>query len=417
MKVYDFVIIGGGVAGLTFSYMLRSVSNNASFIVLEKGNFVENRTCSYIETGKCCSHSQCAILYGVGGGGLYSDGKVIENSGWYIKDFSTDILSRVSSILLEKILSTHPNYIRYDPFAMENLEEIVSNIMAYGFSIYPRKIYWYGTEEVKILTRNLSNRIRDRLCVNTALSVRKINNLYAVKTQDKEFIARNVVMATGRYCDWRSLLQNIRIEYEKADPHVGIRVEMLGNPFEVLTSIFYDLKLAKYGLRTFCFNPYGFVLLERRNPYEISVNGYSMRYKKSSWTNFAIIGPTLPYYKTNIPLYLDLKKFMKDSGKSRIEGTLGYKRYSEELLTMLPRQINSFMEDLLNLVNVKMKDIEGYLYYPEVKLSVAKPHIYRFESKENEGLFFIGESTGKIVGIWASMISAILLVDKMLANR
>lgn len=73
-----------------------------------------------------------------------------------------------------------------------------------------------------------------------------------------------------------------------------MRVEMPAETFEPITKICYESKLVYFSksfddrVRTFCMNPYGFVVTENNGGLQ-TVNGHSFAYKKSQNTNFAIL--------------------------------------------------------------------------------------------------------------------------------
>ena len=415
MNEKKVIVIGGGVSGISFGYLLKRLYGNTSdFLIIERGNQIEKRKCEVIENGKCGNCNICNIVSGSGGGGFYSDGKVIENSGWYEKDFNSEEIEEANTFLKKEILSLYPNYLVFDPenYKSNKIENIISLVKSLGFEISLRKVYWYGSEEIRNLSKKLESYVKDRIVYNSNVEKitkegRRYKLTLSFENNKHEIYTQNVIIATGRYFDWTNLFKdsNILVEYLISKPHVGVRVEVEGNPFEHLTSIFYDVKLYKYNLRTFCFNPYGVVIQEKHPSGEVSVNGLSFRYKKYNYTNFAIIGPDIPYIRTYNPLYIPMDEI--DGTFGGIEkGTLKNSIYEKRLMEILPSKLVDFLRDLQNIANYKLK---GVLYYPEIKLNVRIPKTKRFKYPE-ENIYFIGESTGRLVGIWASIISSILLL-------
>ena len=98
---------------------------------------------------------------------------------------------------------------------------------------------------------------------------------------------------------------------------IGVRVEMPAEVLETITDVVYESKLIYFSksfddrIRTFCMNPYGFVV-EENNDGLLTVNGHSYAHKKSENTNFAILVSkkfTEPFhehqygkYITNLPI-------------------------------------------------------------------------------------------------------------------
>ena len=72
---YDVIVVGAGPAGLFASHYL-SRTARLKGLLLDKGKQAANRSCPMGATGECLRCRPCNILSGVGGAGLYSDGKL-----------------------------------------------------------------------------------------------------------------------------------------------------------------------------------------------------------------------------------------------------------------------------------------------------------------------------------------------------
>jgi len=72
---FDVIIVGGGPAGLFAAYHLRTHADLAVLLV-EKGLPAERRRCPLQGQGGCLHCTPCNILSGMGGAGLFSDGKL-----------------------------------------------------------------------------------------------------------------------------------------------------------------------------------------------------------------------------------------------------------------------------------------------------------------------------------------------------
>jgi len=72
---YDVIVVGGGPAGLFAAYYL-SEHSDCRVLLIEKGKGPQKRKCPITETQHCIDCKPCNILSGIGGAGLFSDGKL-----------------------------------------------------------------------------------------------------------------------------------------------------------------------------------------------------------------------------------------------------------------------------------------------------------------------------------------------------
>ncbi len=72
---YDVIIVGGGPAGLFAAWYLMEHSR-LKVLLIEKGKAPLKRKCPNHRIQKCAECDPCNILSGIGGAGLYSDGKL-----------------------------------------------------------------------------------------------------------------------------------------------------------------------------------------------------------------------------------------------------------------------------------------------------------------------------------------------------
>src|SRR5210317_313860 len=72
---YDVIIVGAGPAGLFSAYYL-SEHSNKKVLLIEKGKISQKRNCPVKSYHECIKCTPCNILSGIGGAGLFSDGKL-----------------------------------------------------------------------------------------------------------------------------------------------------------------------------------------------------------------------------------------------------------------------------------------------------------------------------------------------------
>jgi uncharacterized FAD-dependent dehydrogenase len=78
---FDVIIVGGGPAGLFSAYYL-SEHANLKVLLLERGKGPRKRVCPVADRQYCAQCKPCNILCGIGGAGLFSDGKLNFITNW-----------------------------------------------------------------------------------------------------------------------------------------------------------------------------------------------------------------------------------------------------------------------------------------------------------------------------------------------
>lgn len=303
---YDIAIIGAGTAGIYAGYELLRQKPELHILILEQGSDIYSRVCPIV-AGKvkdCISCKPCSIMSGFGGAGAYSDGKynfTTQFGGW-LGDYLDEkellqLIDYVDSVNVrfgatEEIFSTET------PAARELEKKALQN----DLHLLQARCKHLGTERnLKILT-NLYEFLKDGcdFRFHTAVeTIRPESGAYELTLSTGEkVLCKYCIAAPGRCgAEWFSdRSRELGLEMTNNQVDLGVRVELPAKVFEHITDVVYESKLVyrtkQYGdkVRTFCMNPYGYVVSENVDGL-ITVNGHSYADPalRSQNTNFALL--------------------------------------------------------------------------------------------------------------------------------
>ncbi|MEM3573881.1 MAG: NAD(P)/FAD-dependent oxidoreductase [Nitrososphaeria archaeon] len=289
------VIVGAGPAGI-FTALELSKNASVQVTIIDKGKDLDKRLKS----------SADGIYCGWGGAGAFSDGKLnfsTETGGWlsdYIdeKDLSK-IIERVDNIFLkygapEKVYGVDE----------DRILKIMRDAAKADFRLIPSKLRHLGTDLCHKILQNIRADLEKNVNIMMETEVKNVlienGCVKGVLTADEKRINSDfVVLAPGRSgADWlKREADRLGLSSSVNPVDLGVRVEVPAEVLEPLTSVLYEPKLVYYSksfddkVRTFCVNPYGYVVEEKINDL-ITVNGHSYQNKKSENTNFAVLVST-----------------------------------------------------------------------------------------------------------------------------
>lgn len=318
MEKTDIAIIGAGLAGIFAALELIRKKPDLSITLLEQGAPVKVRSCPIV-AGKVthCIHCKpCAIMRGFGGAGAFSDGKfnfTTEFGGW-LTDYLPDDLVMDLICDVDAINQEFGATDQYHSTLTPEAEAIRLRALAYDIHLLNARCKHLGTDNNRrILERQfdwLDRRI-DLRCGTEVLNIvpRRGNRTiladsgdepdsYLLETSAGELACRYLIAAPGRSgAEWFSnICRRLKLNLLNNQVDLGVRVELPALVFKEITDIMYEAKL-KYLthqyrdiIRTFCMNPYGYVVTENTDGI-ITVNGHSYDDPalRSENTNFALL--------------------------------------------------------------------------------------------------------------------------------
>lgn len=447
---YDVIIVGGGPAGL-FSAFYLSEHSSARILLIEKGKGPLKRKCPISKTQNCIKCKPCNILSGIGGAGLFSDGKL----NYIHKLGKTDLTQFMSISEAESLIDeTEGIFNRFGmdgpvfPTDMESARNIRKTAKRYGIDLLVIRQKHLGSDNLPGHIARMKDHLKKKgVIIHTSEEVKDIivteNRISGVITNRKEYKASQVILAPGRVgANWvGELASRFNLDVQQRGIEVGVRVEVHNDIMNDLCSTIYDptffVQTNKYDdqTRTFCTNPGGFVTLESYADF-VCVNGHAYMNRKSDNTNFAFLskvvltepvtdnqayGESIGSLATLIgggkPIlqrFGDLKRGRRSTWhrvrKGYIEPTLTDVVCGDIAMALPERILRNLMEGLEQLNNVVpgVSNDETLLYAPEIKFFARQ-----IETRDNletsiDGLYVAGDGPGVAGNIVSAAATGII---------
>ena len=300
---YDVIIIGAGPGGIFAAYELKKGNPDLKVAVFEAGHELSRRHCP-IDGDKiksCIGCKSCSIMNGFGGAGAFSDGKynITNDFGGTLYEYigkkqALDLMRYVDEINLAyggegtRLYTTAGS--RFKTVCIQN-----------DLHLLDASVRHLGTDINYVVLENLYADLKDKVDFyfdTPVVTVRRLENGYAVVCADGEYTCHKCIISVGRSgSKWMErVCKELAIPTKSNRVDIGVRVELPAAVFAHLTDELYESKIVyrteKYGdkVRTFCMNPRGAVVNENTNGI-ITVNGHSYEdpARQTENTNFALL--------------------------------------------------------------------------------------------------------------------------------
>ncbi len=456
---YDVIIVGGGPAGLLAAHYL-SEHSDCRVLLIEKGKNPHKRACPVAAYHECRKCKPCNILSGIGGAGLFSDGKL----NYIYKLGKTDLsqfmpIDRAEALINETELIFNrfgmdgPLY----PTDMEAARDIRKRAKRHGIDLLIIRQKHLGSDRLPDHIAAMADHIRRAgVVIHTSEEVRQVlvenSRVTGVVTNRKKYSASHVILAPGRVgAEWiGNLAQKHGIGLRQRGIEVGVRVEVHNEIMQDLCDVIYDptffIQTGKYDdqTRTFCTNRGGFVTLENYSRF-VCVNGHAYRDNKSRNTNFAFLskvvltepvtdnqayGESIGSLATLIgggkPIlqrFGDLKRGRRSTWnrihKGYIEPTMTDVVCGDIAMALPERILANITEGLEKLNNVipGVANDESLLYAPEIKFFATQVETSKDLETTIRGLYVAGDGPGVAGNIVSASATGLIPAKAIIARR
>ena len=454
-KSYDVVIIGAGPAGIFAAAEL--AKRKKKVLIADKGKLISDRKCPIVE-GKiksCANCASCSVVSGWGGAGSASDGKLTLTTG-----FGGNLEEYIGrSELLSMIDYVDDTFLRFgaDPHCYdvsgETAHETIRLGAQVGLRVLPARIRHIGTDASREVLDNMYKDLAPKCDIRMDAPVEEIliepgdeNRAVGIRFEDgMEVRGKNVLTTPGREgATWlEKIIGKLKLPIASMPVDIGVRVEVPDSVCETLTREFYEVKCL-YNTptfddrcRTFCMNPSGFVVHEYNQAHRlVTVNGHSLKSRKSGNTNFAILVTknfTQPFsdpigYATHVAKLANMLAGgsvlvqrladLKDGRRStqpRIDRGMVEPTASAQpgdLSLVLPHRYVSDIVEFLDALNRIMPGVshgDTLLYGVEIKLYSLRLELGKNLSVPSiEGLWMAGDGAGVSRGIIQAAASGVV---------
>lgn len=449
-QVWDVVVAGAGPAGLFAALGIASTSNQ-KVLLLDAGADIQQRQRAALQ-GRDGLTDGSEYLRGVGGAGLFSDGKLCLSLevGGHLRTELSEEKKRCLVETIAKCFGVPAQY--YDPRFKHTAE--ISNLaqralnLGLKFKYYP--VFHIGTDRCRDVILGLRELLLDRgvelvpRCELESLAVTSEDQISAQVVLDSgrcQLTCKKLVLALGKIgaSNQARLCQSLGIGSTNRPLYVGLRLETSS---QNLAPLFEGTKDPKYSMefpdgskiKTHCASNGGQVLLLKYDGLPLA-GGHSFRNSQTGRSSLSFLwdiqGEREPYlFATSLMakiasytggLLLAQRAFEYAAGIASTEDHLSQIALSNRLCKpgnvrdFLPKEyferLDSFLERLLHIVPDLLSK-ETVFYAPAIEWWMDQIDVEN-ESMETarKGLYVCGDGSGWSQGIVHAAATGLLAAE------
>lgn len=450
MKIYDEVIIGGGICGIMAAKRLTDNDSDRKIAIIEKGRELTRRKCPASDTQGCVHCGICSITSGMAGAGAFSDGKFNLGTA-YGGTLGEELGEKQATYYIDEVDRILSEHAEDYPELYHSNDELKLKCVQNNLTLLDMNVRHLGTDKnfktMFNIIEDIHNAGVEIHSETTCKKVKREGDIYRISCDNEDFLAKHIIVATGRtgapfvekFC------KDFGIELHANAVDIGVRVEMKDIIWREFSEkiyepkILYKTKTYEDKCRMFCFNQGGYVSAES-NDGIVTANGHSFADadKKSDNCNFAILSSikfTEPFnqptkYATNIAedmnmigdgnvvvqRFGDLIKGRRTTAgrlsKSTVIPTL--KATPGDISMVMPhRHMTNIIETIYALDKVApgTANDDTLLYGCENKYYSIRPHFINDKFEVADGIYILGDGSGICRGLSQSGAMGIYAAD------
>ena len=450
MKIYDEVIIGGGICGIMAAKRLTDNDPKRKVAIIEKGRELTRRKCPASDTQGCVHCGICSITSGMAGAGAFSDGKFNLGTA-YGGTLGEELGEKQATYYIDEVDRILSEHAEDYPELYHSNDELKLKCVQNNLTLLDMNVRHLGTDKnfktMFNIIEDIHNAGVEIFSETTCKKVKKEKDIYHISCDNVDFFAKHIIVATGRtgapfvekFC------KDFGIELHANAVDIGVRVEMKDIIWREFSEkiyepkILYKTKTYEDKCRMFCFNQGGYVSAESNDGIVTATgHSYADADKKSDNCNFAILSSikfTEPFnqptkYATNIAedmnmigdgnvvvqRFGDLIKGRRTTAgrlaKSTVIPTL--KATPGDISMVMPhRHMTNIIETIYALDKVApgTANDDTLLYGCENKYYSIRPRFINKKFEVADGIYILGDGSGICRGLSQSGAMGIYAAD------